>query len=319
MSKTSSKNEISLELFESFDTIKPTDYFIGKGGFIVLKIGDFSKIAKVSIKTLRHYDQLGLLVPEEVDYFTGYRKYSVYQLNRLYRILFYKDLGFSLKEISEIIEQEISVEQMTKLLEQRKKQLESSIEEAKRNLDLVQGRIMQMKIDQSIPVYDIQVTEPKKFTVVSVRTIIPKVEEFTFYSNQSYNYIYDVLDKIHIEPSGYEFNLYHLTEYTEENLDIEFCVSVEVTDKQHMVIEKTDLVYREIQDEHLTAVLMFTGDYCDLSVPIIEMLKWLENSGYELDGEMREIHLSGKAHVDNVLQKDAAVELQMPIKKIETR
>jgi len=50
-------------------------------------IGDFSKLSRVSIKTLRHYDEMGLLKPVEVDRFTGYRYYEFDQLAQLYRTL----------------------------------------------------------------------------------------------------------------------------------------------------------------------------------------------------------------------------------------
>ena len=69
----------------------------------MLKIGDFSKLGQVSVRMLRHYDQLGLLNPDQIDKFTGYRYYAVEQLARLNRILFFKDLGFSLQQIKELL------------------------------------------------------------------------------------------------------------------------------------------------------------------------------------------------------------------------
>ena len=52
----------------------------------MFKIGDFSKLTKVTVKTLHHYDELGLLKPAQVDRFTSYRYYSADQLPRLNRI-----------------------------------------------------------------------------------------------------------------------------------------------------------------------------------------------------------------------------------------
>jgi DNA-binding transcriptional MerR regulator len=69
----------------------------------MLRIGDFGRIARVSVQTLRHYDDLGLLKPVEVDAFTGYRYYAFDQLPRLHRILALKDLGLSLEEIAELM------------------------------------------------------------------------------------------------------------------------------------------------------------------------------------------------------------------------
>ena len=53
----------------------------------MFKIGEFSKFSQVTVKTLRYYDQIGLLKPAEIDRFTGYRYYSASQLPRLHRIL----------------------------------------------------------------------------------------------------------------------------------------------------------------------------------------------------------------------------------------
>ena len=65
-----------------------------------MRIGDFSKLSRVSIKALRYYDQMGMLKPIDVDRSTGYRSYSVSQLPRLNRILALKDLGLSLEQIA---------------------------------------------------------------------------------------------------------------------------------------------------------------------------------------------------------------------------
>ncbi len=85
----------------------------------MLKIGDFSKLSQVSIQTLRHYDDLGLLKPAEVDRFTGYRYYSASQLPRLNRVLALKDLGFSLDQVARLVEEGVSPEQLRGMLRLR--------------------------------------------------------------------------------------------------------------------------------------------------------------------------------------------------------
>ena len=69
----------------------------------MLKIGDFSKLSRISIRMLRHYDEIGLLVPESVDEFTGYRYYSEAQLPLASKIRALKEMGFSLSAISQIL------------------------------------------------------------------------------------------------------------------------------------------------------------------------------------------------------------------------
>ena len=69
---------------------------------IKLKIGEFSRLMQTTVKTLRHYEQIGLLLPDEVDEATGYRYYRMEQMLRLNAIKDLKSLGFSLDEIKDI-------------------------------------------------------------------------------------------------------------------------------------------------------------------------------------------------------------------------
>lgn len=63
------------------------------------KIGELSRLCRIPVKTLRYYDREGLLVPDEIDRFTGYRYYSAARLADCNRIISLKELGFSLEEI----------------------------------------------------------------------------------------------------------------------------------------------------------------------------------------------------------------------------
>lgn len=63
------------------------------------RIGELSKLCNISVKALRYYDAQGLLIPDKIDKFTGYRYYSASKLVDCYRIIALKELGFSLDEI----------------------------------------------------------------------------------------------------------------------------------------------------------------------------------------------------------------------------
>ena len=66
------------------------------------RIGEFSYLFQVTIKTLRHYDKIGLFKPAEKDPFTGYRYYKEEQKEEFQNILKLKQLGFSLEEIKNL-------------------------------------------------------------------------------------------------------------------------------------------------------------------------------------------------------------------------
>ena len=84
----------------------------------MLSIGEFSKICQVSVKTLHHYDKLGLLVPAQVDAETGYRYYEAAQLDRMLLIARLKRYGFSLAEICSFLDADDDAEQLTRLRQQ---------------------------------------------------------------------------------------------------------------------------------------------------------------------------------------------------------
>jgi DNA-binding transcriptional MerR regulator len=118
----------------------------------MLRIGDFSKIAKVSVRMLRYYDQIGLLKPAYIDTNSGYRNYSVDQLSRLNRIIFLKDIGFSLNEVMELVDETISIEEMKGMLLKRKQQLEHEISMAQINLSTVMDRLSSIEKEREIQV-----------------------------------------------------------------------------------------------------------------------------------------------------------------------
>lgn len=66
-------------------------------------VGEVAKLAHVSVRTLHHYDGLGLLIPSERSE-AGYRIYTEEDLDRLQTVLFFRELGFSLEEIRDLVD-----------------------------------------------------------------------------------------------------------------------------------------------------------------------------------------------------------------------
>lgn len=107
----------------------------------MLSIGDFAKLGGASARMLRHYDALGLLVPTEVDSFTGRRHYQASQLTRLSRLLALKTLGFSLAEIADLLGDEVQSDGVERLLLRRQTELERQIADDQHLLRRVQARL----------------------------------------------------------------------------------------------------------------------------------------------------------------------------------
>lgn len=92
----------------------------------MIKIGEFAKICNVNTQTLRYYDAEGILKADVIDSSTGYRFYSIDTVEKYKKILFYKNLGFSLEEIKTL--QSTKNDQIIEILKKKKEQLSSSID-----------------------------------------------------------------------------------------------------------------------------------------------------------------------------------------------
>ena len=100
------------------------------------KIGDFAKRCKVTVQTLRWYDKLGLLVPDFIDKYTGYRYYDTKKAAEAQRITALKDIGFSLEEIKQFCsaEDECTKEQ---IIWQKRQELEKLSKETAQKLRIL--------------------------------------------------------------------------------------------------------------------------------------------------------------------------------------
>ena len=106
---------------------------------MLYKIGEFSKLVNVPVKTLRYYDEINLFKPQEIDLFSGYRYYSENQINDLEVILSLKEVGFSLEEIKK------NKNNYTEALMQKKKEElmleQENLENKIRKLDYLRSKI----------------------------------------------------------------------------------------------------------------------------------------------------------------------------------
>lgn len=107
----------------------------------MFSIGEFARYGQVSVRMLRHYDSLGLLAPAEVEPGTGYRYYTAEQLGSLNRIIALKDLGFELRQVRAILEDELDAEQLRGMLRLRRAELEQTVHEETARLNRVEARL----------------------------------------------------------------------------------------------------------------------------------------------------------------------------------
>src|SRR4051812_24370516 len=110
----------------------------------MFRIGEFARMGQVSVRTLRHYDELGLLEPVEIDRFTGYRYYSTSQLARLNRIIALKEVGLSLEQIGQLLNVDLTAEQLEAILKQRQATLYQQLSETQNQLSRLEAWLSQL-------------------------------------------------------------------------------------------------------------------------------------------------------------------------------
>ncbi len=143
----------------------------------MIRIGDFSKLSRVSIKTLRFYDEIGLLKPVEVDALSGYRYYEFDQLPCLHRILALRDLGFSLEEIGRLLREGLTPEQMRGMLKLRQADIRLKVQEETERLERVEALLRQIEQEDRMSKYDVVIKKVESIKVASVRGIVPTPPE----------------------------------------------------------------------------------------------------------------------------------------------
>lgn len=111
----------------------------------MFKIGDFAKRSGVTVKTLRHYDQIGLLKPAHVDEDSGYRYYTAEQLLTLRRIAGFKEHGFTLEMIKQLLDGSLPMTKAECTLIEKRRELESRIREAEKQLRGVDQRLIRIE------------------------------------------------------------------------------------------------------------------------------------------------------------------------------
>jgi DNA-binding transcriptional MerR regulator len=133
----------------------------------MFSIGEFARLGAVSIRALRHYDEIGLLPPAEVDPITGYRSYSAKQLRQLNRIVALKDMGLTLGQIGQLLDG-ITVDELRGMLVLRRAQLERELQRQRHHLLGVEARLRHIAQEDDMPADDIVVKQIPPLGVVVI-------------------------------------------------------------------------------------------------------------------------------------------------------
>jgi len=277
----------------------------------MIKIGEFSKLAQVPIATLRYYDQVGLLKPVQVDEATAYRYYSISQIPRLNRILALKGMGFSLEQVSKVLDEGLTPEHMRGMLRLRHAQISQQLAEMQDQLLEVEVRLQQIEREDRLVGYDVILKQTEPQLVAEVRAILPDHGSVGALFGEVYEALGEhALAAVGPNPgqNGQTLVLWYDTEFKETDVDgaAAFFVRCQVPDSGRMRVHQL-----------LAATVASTihhGSYETIGDAHEAVFAWIEANHYRIAGPDREINLYNRAPIR---RDDPAyvTEIQYPVEK----
>jgi len=271
----------------------------------MMRIGDFSKLSRVSIKTLRYYDEMGLLKPISLDGSTGYRYYATSQLPRLNRILALKDLGFSLQQVSQVLNEGVSSEQLRGMLRLKRAELQQQIAEEQECLARIETRLNTIAMEDAMANYDVMLKQVDAQLVAGVRDTLASYPEV----GRLFNEVYGHLARFGV--NGLALTgaaIWHDDEHKTSDIDGEAVVYLQ----QPVAADGRVCVY-ELPATTVASVIHH-GAYNKFSQAYEALGRWIEASGYMVVGPNREIYLECSQPVRQ--DDDSYVtEIQFPVAK----
>ncbi len=270
----------------------------------MLKIGDFAKLTRLSVQTLRYYDDLGLLKPVEVDRFTGYRYYAYDQLPRLHRILALKDLGLSLEQIARLLAEDLPPAELRGMLRLKWSELRDHVEDELAKLQRVEARLRQIEQENTMPDYDVVIKRVDPILVAGVRDIIPTYPQ----QGHLWEKLEAYLQRQNISPSGACLTVYHADE---PQIDAEVCEPLA------KAVPASDRVkVHELPALEMAASVVHHGPFTTIPEAYQAIIKWIDVNGYRCIGPVREIYLQTPKESGSQTDPSTVTEVQFPVEKI---
>lgn len=271
-------------------------------------IGDFARLGQVSVRMLRHYDALGLLHPARVDPWTGYRYYEAAQLSRLNRIVALKDLGFSLQQVGEVLDEKVGSAELRGMLRLRQAELAEAVATAAARLAQVETRLRIIESEGLMPTDEV-VLKSLPTVRVAVATAVARTFDPRHIGpviGPLYRGLHERLGTLGVPVTGPDLAWYE-PEGTGELGDairVHAGVTVSVEPGSVPGLDVVDLpaVAR-------AATIVHHGSMDSVLGSVQRLARWIESSGEEADRLGRELYLHSCGP-----QEEWVTEIQWPLK-----
>lgn len=280
------------------------EFILYVGGGDMLRIGEFSVLSQISVYMLRHYNEIGLLIPEHIDKFTGYRYYSESQLPIANKIQALKNMGLSLSLIKEILTKYTSNDELKKYLELHASEQRKKIADMQRQLNLIETTIENLGHTALIPLYSVALKKFPAHNVISVRGIIATPNrEAVLWEKLAHE---RKAQNIQLSNPSWNIAKFHNKRFVEKNLDVEIQQTVVGQYKD------TEIMKFKAVKEVTAATLTFRGKYELLPEANEEIIRWITDNHYKLAGSHFNIyHISPETEQST---ENMITEVCFPIK-----
>ena len=273
----------------------------------MLSIGAFSKICKVSTKTLRYYAEIGLILPGEINPENGYRYYAIEQLETMLLIIRLKSYNFSLEEIKQTIESgEWNEEKLYAALTKKREDMKKQLHEQQKSLHQLECDIANLKNGKPIMSYldmiDVELAEVPVMRLLSVRKMV-QADIFSDEYGICFGKLSGRIRKENLTIANPPMVLFHSKEFSPFGLDTEFAIPI-----REYVTGTRDF------KAGLCLKTVIKGSYSILSSVYARQTKWAEEKGYECTGALFEVYVTDPSQVTT--EDELITEVYYPIRKI---
>ena len=254
----------------------------------MLKIGEFSKLSRVSIRMLRHYDDIGLLKPAEIDHFTGYRYYREDQLLVISRITALKDMGFALSDIVRILDIYDDRDKLDAFLTARQTELEAQAKETEYKMMLLETARKRLRKEKNMS-FDVTVKMIPERYAATVHMIIPRYED----EATAWGMMAECARPLVPADPCYAIAEFLDREYKEENVEIMVSMAVkgQYQDTEHVKFKTLPAVK--------VASCIVKGPYQQMGEAYAAVVAWINENGYRSSGSMFNIYHVGPVQTQN--------------------
>ena len=271
----------------------------------MIKIGDFARLSQVTVRTLRYYEEVGLLKPVQVDRYTGYRYYQMDQLPRLNRILALKDLGFALDQIAQLLTTDLPPAHLRGMLRLKQAELQQQVAEAQARLARIEARLSQIEQEGTMPDYDVLLKRVDAQRVALVRDVIPTQEQI----NQTFNRLFDEVNEA-IKQNNAGFTGPGIAVWYDSGMQPQD-MRVAAAIPTHGTLAAGDRVHiEELPAVAQMASVVHHGPFATLPQAYGALFTWIEANGYQISGPSREVYLQYERDGD---QAQYVTEIQAPV------